>query len=105
MNDLHLLLQSILTIIWLFVVHNLILSRKCLPLNLFGVMITSSVLMLYVVVTGTISFYYFESDPIWDRWQWYVVDGLFAIVFNKVINISKKFNNIITKISKVKTND
>lgn len=101
MVELHLALQYLLIIIWGFVLVNLIQGRRVIPLNILGVMLPSTALMLYIIITNMLINEY-RDDIERHRWEWYAVDILIAIVFNKVINTAKKVNKVLDCMSKVK---
>lgn len=72
-----------------------------MPLNMFGVMLSAGVLMIYVIVTDMIM-KYTGANVRWQRWEWYAVDALVALSFIKVTNMSRKINELLNCFSKKK---
>lgn len=72
-----------------------------MPLNMFGIMLSVGVLMVYIIATDIyLKFRGYNYD--WHRWEWYVVDTLMAISIIKVANMSSKINNLLNCFSKKK---
>lgn len=101
MMEIHLVLQNTLLILWSYIVYLLITNKKQMPLNIFGVMLCSSALMIYVVSTGMITDYS-RHETVWARWEWYAVDYLFALVYIKVINMARKIDIMLNLFSNKK---
>lgn len=100
MIEIQLFLQYLLVLIWVFTTWNILQSKKSIPLNLFGVMLISSILMICVTVSDIL----YDREVPWDRFAWYVGYILIAVTFNKVTNIARKVTYSIRCVSKLKRN-
>ena len=99
--EIHLILQNLLLIVWAYVIYLLIGNKQQMSLNIFGVMLASSILMIYMVASGMFAEFVNDGN-IWNRWEWYVVDFLFALTYVKVINMARKINIMLNLFSKKK---
>lgn len=94
MENLHIVLQCVLMLAWVITVIRVFLNRKVLTLDLLGLSLVSSVLMLYIISTN-LTIYDYDDRVIWNRPEWYVFDGVVALLINKVVNIAKKINSTL----------
>lgn len=102
MEDLHFILHLILFIIWIYIGYLLLKNKKRIPINLFGLMLVSVVMIIYIIGTDIV-FESYWTHVEGTRWEWYIADILISIIYIKVINISSKMNKVFNCMSKVKT--
>lgn len=101
----HIGLQLLLLAIWLFTIYNTVAHRKTLPLNIFGMMLTASVLMVYIISSNLILFDLNSDTIVWNRFEWYGFDIVTAIILNKVVCVSKRINKYLNWFAKGKNHD
>lgn len=94
MENLHIALQCAMILTWVITAIRVVLNRKVLTLDLLGLSLVASVLMLYIVTTN-LTFDIYEDAVVWNRPEWYFFDLVSALIINKVVNIAKKINKTL----------
>ena len=94
MENLHIVLQCAIILIWVVTAIRVVLNRKVLTLDLLGLSLVSSVLMLYIVTTN-LTLRDYGDRIVWNRPEWYFFDVITALIINKVVNVAKKINKTL----------
>ena len=94
MENFNIILQYSLLLIWGITVIRLIKNRKVLTLDLLGLSLVASVLMIYIVSTN-LTIYDYSDTVIWNRFEWYFFDIITALIVNKTINVALKINTTL----------
>ena len=94
MENLHIVLQYLLLLIWIVTTARLIINRKVLTLDLLSLSLAASVLMIYIISTN-LTLYNHTDTVIWNRFEWYFFDVVTALTVNKTINTALKINKTL----------
>ena len=94
MENLHIVLQYLLLLIWIVTTVRLIINRKVLTLDLLGLSLVASMLMIYIISTN-LTLYNHTDTVIWNRFEWYFFDVITALIVNKTINIALEINKTL----------
>ena len=98
----HIAMQIILICTWVYTIANIIKSGRYLPLGLFGLLLVTGVVMIYIISTNLLHFER-EDLVVWRRIEWYIFDFTVAFLINNVLSIAKKINTILVKFKINKT--
>ena len=90
----NIILQYVLLTIWIFASYKIVTHRKELPLNLFGLLLVTDILMIYIITTN-ITLDEYQDVLQGTRIEWFLFDFLVAIIVLKVVNISRKINRTL----------
>lgn len=100
----HLILQIIIGLTWVYVTINAIYHRRKLPLHLFGFILAAAVTMLYIVTTNLTYFGTAIEIIKWTRYEWYVFDLLTALIINKAVGKCRSVDKITSWFFKKREN-
>ena len=101
----HIILQIIIAMVWVYVVINTIYHRRSIPLNLFGLILVAAVLMLYTVSTN-LTFYGTTLETMkMTRFEWYFFDLIVALIINKSVGKCNSFDKFLSMVFKKRNND
>ena len=100
----NIIFQYVLLALWGFTSYKTVVHRKELPLNLFGLLLVTDILMIYIVSTN-LTFTEYTESLIGNRYEWFIFDALVSIIILKIINISRKINHTLLCFSYNKKNN
>lgn len=101
MENLHFVLQLLILILWMYVGYSVIINKRFLPINILGLLLLSSILLVYYIIAD-IAMNLSYGEVRWRRWEWYGAKTLLGIAVLKIINKAKDLSLLVEKFCRIK---